>query len=121
MMDYITSVFEDAKGRKIQLEGPVELGTNTTPDRGGTTLLGRVQLVQFFVDQADIDYLRTNEKNPSSVGYLSGRFAILYNVAGQEVYRKAALVNPSLHNTLKPGARQPHMLHEHQMLLGWRE
>ena len=65
------------------------------------------------MDQANINYLRTNEKNPSSVGYPLGRFAILYNMKGQEVYGKAALVNPSLHNTLKPGARQPCILHEH--------
>ena len=32
MMDYITSVFEDAKGKKIQLEGPVAQGTDATPE-----------------------------------------------------------------------------------------
>ena len=60
-----------------------------------------------------MEYLRTNEKNPSSVGYPLGRFARLHSVAGQEVYGKAALVNPSLHNTLKSGARQPRVLCEH--------
>ena len=59
-----------------------------------------------------MEYLRMNKKNPSSVGYPLGRFTKLYSVAGQEVYGKAALVNPSLH-TLKSGARQPHVLHEH--------
>ena len=60
-----------------------------------------------------MEYLRTNEKNPSSVGYPSGRFAKLYSLAGQEVYGKAALFNPSLYNALKSGTRQPRVLCEH--------
>ena len=50
MMDYITSVFENAKSKKIELEGPVAPGTDTTPEQGGTILLSRAQPVQFFVD-----------------------------------------------------------------------
>ena len=99
--------------RVRRFECPVALGTDATPERGGTILLGRVQPVQFFVDQANIEYLRTNEKNPSSVGQPLGRVANRCNVAGHEVFGKAALVNPSLHNALKSGARQPCVLREH--------
>ena len=41
MMNYITLVFKDAKGMKIRPEGPVAPGTDSTPERGGTILLGR--------------------------------------------------------------------------------
>ncbi|MPC39506.1 hypothetical protein E2C01_033043 [Portunus trituberculatus] len=40
-------------------------------------------------------------------------FAKIYSVAGQEVYRKAALVNPSLHATLHPIARELRIIREH--------
>ncbi|MPC50922.1 hypothetical protein E2C01_044755 [Portunus trituberculatus] len=71
----------------------------------GPILLGRAQPVKFFMEQADSAYLWANEKKPTSVGYPSGRFAKIYSVAGQEVYGKAALVNPSLHAALNPSAR----------------
>ena len=87
---------------------------------GERYLLKHTPPVHFFVDQANIDNLRMNEKNPSSVGYPSGRFTKLYDVVGQEVYGKAALANPSLHNTLKSGARQPRVLRELPDFAGWR-
>ncbi|MPC48796.1 hypothetical protein E2C01_042579 [Portunus trituberculatus] len=64
----------------------IDLGTSTTPTKKGPILLGRAQPV---------------------------RFAKIYSVAGQEVYGKAALVNPSLHTALNPSAREPRFLREH--------
>ncbi|MPC77975.1 hypothetical protein E2C01_072445 [Portunus trituberculatus] len=79
----------------------------------GPILLGRAQPVRVFMEQADSTYLKTNEKKPTSVGYFSSRFAKIYSVAGQEVYGKAALVNPSLHAALYSSAREPRVLCEH--------
>ncbi|MPC67287.1 hypothetical protein E2C01_061460 [Portunus trituberculatus] len=113
MMNYIDSVFEDAMGQRFDLERPVAQGTSTSRTRKGPILLGRAQPVRVFMKQADSAYLKANEKKPTSVGYPSGRFAKIYGVAGQEVYRKAALVNPSLHAALHCSAREPCVLREH--------
>ena len=99
MMNYIDSVFENAMGQQFDLECPVAPGTSTSSTRRGPILLGRAQPVTVFMEQADSAYLKANEKK-TSVGYPSGRFAKIYSVAGQEVYGKAALVNPSLHAAL---------------------
>ncbi|MPC60542.1 hypothetical protein E2C01_054590 [Portunus trituberculatus] len=41
------------------------------------------------------------------------RYAKIYNMVGQEVFGKAALANPDLHNTLYPGARELRITCEH--------
>ncbi|MPD02063.1 hypothetical protein E2C01_097618 [Portunus trituberculatus] len=103
-MNYIDSVFEDVIGQRFDLERPVGLGTSTLPTRKGPILLGRAQPVRVFM---------ANEKKPTSVGYPSGRFTKIYSVAGQELYGKAALLNPSLHAALHSSAREPHVFREH--------
>ena len=95
MMDYIDSVFQDAIGQRTEQTGPVAPGAGAAPVRGGPILLGRAQPVQFFTDQANSDYLRVTETGHSSLGYPSSRFARMYDVAGQEAFGKAALVNPT--------------------------
>ncbi|MPC59265.1 hypothetical protein E2C01_053280 [Portunus trituberculatus] len=116
MMYYIASVFEDAVGQRIDLEFPVTTDTDTSPAQGSPIILGRPQSIQFFMEQANRAYLKANEKKPSSVGYPSGRFVKINNVASQEMLGKAALVNPNLHNTLYPGAQEPHITHEHPVV-----
>ncbi|MPC48402.1 hypothetical protein E2C01_042174 [Portunus trituberculatus] len=101
MINYIDSVFEDAMGQRIDLERPVTPGTSTTPTKKGTHSPWKGTSCQ------------ANDKKSTSVGYPSGRFAKIYSVVGQEVYGKAALVNPSLHTALNPSAREPRVLHEH--------
>ena len=112
MMDYINSVFEDARGQRVEQDGPVAPGTSTTPSRGGPVLLARAQPVQFFMDQANGTYLRALDKKQTSIAYPSGRFAKMYSVLDQEVSGKAVPVNPTLHLALNPGSRDPRVLRD---------
>lgn len=112
MMNYINTEFLDVLGWRVEQEDPVTPGTSISPAHGGQILLSRVQPSHFFMEQANNDYLRGNEKRFTSVGYSLGRLATIYNVAGQVVYRYAALVNHNLHNTLTPIAREPCSLYE---------
>ncbi|MPC24915.1 hypothetical protein E2C01_018009 [Portunus trituberculatus] len=107
MINYIDSVFEDAMGQQIDLEHPVAPGTSTTPTKKGPILLGRAQPVRFFMEQAYSAYLKADEKKPTSFRYPLGKFANIYSVVGQEVYRKVALVNSSFHTALNPRASRP--------------
>lgn len=113
MMQYINSVFEDAMGQQCAQEGPLAPGTDPSPSRSGSFLLGRAQPIQFFMEQANTAYLKATEKKPASVGYPSGKFAKLYRVRGQEVYGQAAKVNPNIHGALHSGSKEPRIIRDH--------
>ncbi|MPC43870.1 hypothetical protein E2C01_037523 [Portunus trituberculatus] len=98
MMTYIILVFKNAVGQRSYMECPVTLGCS---------------LSTFLMEQANRAYLKPSEKKLSVVGYLLGRFTKVHNMAGQEMYGKADLVNPNLHSTLNPGAQKPSITHEH--------
>ncbi|MPC60997.1 hypothetical protein E2C01_055059 [Portunus trituberculatus] len=100
-------------GQWIDLECLVAQGTSTKSTKKGPILLRRTQPIRFFMEQADSASSKANEKKPTSVGYPSGRFAKIYSVAGQEIYGKSALVNPSLHATLNSSPREPRVQLEH--------
>ena len=112
MMEYINSVFEDARGQQVVQDGPVAPGTGATPSRGGPILLARAQPLQFYMEQANTAHLRALDKKQTSIAYPSGRFAKMYSVLGQEQSGKAVPVNPNLHLAMNTGSREPRVLRD---------